>query len=147
MNKFLITITSILALTACTPNAINGQKVNNTPNIQKPQEINKPNQTLTAKDIKHPQGKTATPSEIAECQRQGGKISPQGLRQFDFCVVEFTDKGKVCTDGSDCQAGRCITEKFGNDGVAKSVCPSNNVPFGCYGTVNKGQFGGFLCVD
>ncbi|UZA37063.1 hypothetical protein [Moraxella bovis] len=43
MNKFLITITSILALTACTPNTINGKKVDNTPNIQKPQEINKPN--------------------------------------------------------------------------------------------------------
>ncbi|QPT43721.1 hypothetical protein [Moraxella nonliquefaciens] len=31
--------------------------------------------------------------------------------------------------------------------LVKGVCPSNNVPFGCYGTVNKGQFGGFLCVD
>ncbi|STZ64004.1 Uncharacterised protein [Moraxella lacunata] len=150
MNKFLITITSILALTACTPNAINEQKVDNTPSIQKPQEINKPNQTLTAKDIKHPQGKTATPSEIAECQKQGGTISPQGLLAHDFCVVEFADKGKVCTDGGDCQAGRCIAKvnsSIENSSQAKGVCPSNNVPFGCYGTVNKGQFGGFLCVD
>ncbi|UZA37062.1 hypothetical protein [Moraxella bovis] len=69
----------------------------------------------------------------------------------DFCVVEFADKGKVCTDGSDCQAGRCIAENVADDkdigGSIKGVCPSNNVPFGCYGTVNKGKFGGFLCVD
>lgn len=66
-------------------------------------------------------------------------------------MVEFTDKEKVCTDGSQCQAGRCVTDEQSFDDevgtLVKGVCPSNNVPFGCYGTVNKGQFGGFLCVD
>lgn len=75
----------------------------------------------------------------------------QGLAQHDFCVVQFADKGKVCTDGSDCQAGRCLADGSSFDdevGTAvKGVCPANNIPFGCYGTVNKGKFGGFLCVD
>ncbi|WP_338755708.1 hypothetical protein WDM69_03575 [Moraxella lincolnii] len=66
-------------------------------------------------------------------------------------MVEFTDKEKVCTDGSQCQAGRCVTDGQSFDDevgtLVKGVCPSNNVPFGCYGTVNKGQFSGFLCVD
>lgn len=149
-----------LALTACTPNAINGQKVDNAPSIQKTQEVNKTktpsqqsqNATLTAKDIKHPKGRDATPAEIAECQKQGGQISKQGLGRADFCVVEFADKGKVCTDGSDCQSGRCLSKGRSNDAQFTTkkhtgICASNNVPFGCYGTVNKGEFGAFMCVD
>lgn len=147
MKYVLLTLFALL--TACTQNTMNEQKADNTPSIQKPQEINKPNQTLTAKDIKHPQGKTATPSEIAECQKQGGTISKQGLMAHDFCVVEFADKGKVCSDGDDCQAGRCVAENVANNieiGSAKGVCPSNNIPFGCYAIVNNGNFD-FLCVD
>lgn len=153
MNKFLITITSILTLTACTPNTNNGQKVDDTLNIQEPQEIHTPKQTqntaLTAKDIKHPQSENATPKEIAECQKQGGTISKQGLMAHDFCVAEFADKGKVCSDGDDCQAGRCVAENVADNikiGSAKGVCPSNNIPFGCYAIVNNGNFD-FLCVD
>lgn len=74
MKYALLTLFALL--TACIQNTMNEQKVDNTPSIQKPQEINKPNQTLIAKDIKHPQSKTATPAEIAECEKQGGTISP-----------------------------------------------------------------------
>lgn len=69
----------------------------------------------------------------------------------DFCVVEFADKGKVCSDGSECQAEQCIVENGADNkevsGSIKGICPSNNVPFGCYGTVNNGQLDGFMCVD
>lgn len=150
-----VLLTLFVLLTACTPNTNNGQKVDDTLNIQKPQEIHTPKQTqntaLTAKDIKHPKGETATPEEIAECQKQGGTISKEGLLGRDFCVVEFADKGKACSDGSDCQAERCIVENVSagqemSDSI-KGICPSDNVPFGCYGTVNSGQLSGFMCVD
>lgn len=140
--KFVLMTLGVLLITACVPNNLNNEQ----------KFLNKPiNQTSTAKMVKHPQDKDATPAEIAECQKQGGKISKQGLLRHDFCVVEFADKGKVCTDGSDCQAGRCIADNSSTDSdvgtPVKGICPSNNVPFGCYGTVNQGKFAGFLCVD
>lgn len=151
MKYVLLTLFALL--TACTQNTMNEQKVDNTPSIQEPQEIDIPkstqNTTLIARDIKHPQDENATPDEIAECQKQGGTISKQGLMAHDFCVVEFADKGKVCSDGDDCQAGRCVAENVADNkenGSAKGVCPSNNVPFGCYAIVNNGNFD-FLCVD
>ncbi|WFF37827.1 hypothetical protein LU290_06020 [Moraxella nasibovis] len=140
--KKLFCVITVFTLTACTPNTINKQKVDNTPK----QTVGT---TLTANMVKHPAGKYATPAEIAECQKQGGQISKQGLLGYDFCVVEFADKGKVCTDGSDCQAGRCtasVDDYAKENTKATGVCPSNNVPFGCYGTVNKGEFSGVLCV-
>lgn len=155
ITKISVFTLSILGLIACTPNT--EPRLDNT--LQIPKEIHTsqqtlmqtPSKTLTANMVKHPNNKNATPDEIAECQKQGGTISKQGLRQFDFCVVEFADKGKACTNGSDCQAGRCISNGNAMDKEAGSpiqgVCPSNNVPFGCYGTINKGNFGGFLCVD
>lgn len=145
--KKLTVLSLAVLLSACTQNNVVGDI--------KPINTQSVNRSLTAKDIKHPQGKTATPAEIAKCQQQGGSISKQGLLGYDFCVVEFNDKGKVCTDGSDCQAGRCVADNrsfdrsFDNEMGAniKGICPSNNIPFGCYGTVNEGKFGGLLCVD
>lgn len=152
MLKKFICFSWLGLLSACTQNhlAIDNLSTENQPvkPITQTQFSHKP---LTAKDIKHPQGENATPDEIAECQKQGGTISKQGLMAHDFCVVEFADKGKVCTDGSECQAGRCIAEIVADNteisSSVKGVCPSNNIPFGCYGMVNKGKFGGFLCVD
>lgn len=165
MYKPLWCILSVAILSACTQNnlaknslANNSLLTNSLPSepsdmiTTTPIKTQSVNQPLRAKDIKQPQGKTATPSEIAQCQSQGGSISKQGLLGRDFCVVEFADKDKVCTDGSDCQAGRCIAKQNApfDDEVGKAitgVCPSDNAPFGCYGTINQGKFGGFLCVD
>lgn len=160
MYKPLWCILLVAILSACTQNnlAKNSLAKNSLLTNSLPSDMTTPpiksqsaNQPLSAKYIKHPQGKTATPSEIAQCQSQGGSISKQGLLGRDFCVVEFADKDKVCTDGSDCQAGRCISQNASFDDeigkATKGTCPSNNIPFGCYGTVNDGKFGGFLCVD
>lgn len=161
MYKPLWCILLVAILSACTQNnlaknslAKNSLLTNSLPSdmtTTTPIKTQSVNQPLRAKDIKQPQGKTATPSEIAQCQSQGGSISKQGLLGRDFCVVEFADKDKVCTDGSDCQAGRCISQNTSfDDEIGKAIkgtCPSNNMPFGCYGTVNQGKFGGFLCVD
>lgn len=154
MYKPLWCILLVAILSACTQNnlAKNSLVNNNLPSDMttttpiKTQSVNKP---LTAKDIIQPKNEVATLDEIAKCQQQGGNISKQGLLGRDFCVVEFADKDKVCTDGGDCQAGRCIAKQNApiDNGEATGVCPRNNVPFGCYGTVNQGKFGGFLCVD
>lgn len=79
MLKKILYFSLIGLLSACTQNQLT---MDNKTNNETPKPINQTllaNKPLTAKDIKHPQGKTATPSEIAKCQRQGGKISPQGL--------------------------------------------------------------------
>lgn len=164
MYKPLWCILLVAILSACTQNnlaknslANNSLLTNSLPSEPsdmitttpiKTQSVNKP---LTAKDIIQPKNEVATLDEVAKCQQQGGNISKQGLLGRDFCVVEFADKDKVCTDGSDCQAGRCISQNTPfDDEIGKAIkgtCPSDNIPFGCYGTVNQGKFGGFLCVD
>lgn len=139
-SKKLLCVLAVFTCTACTYNNTTEQTVNHLPK-----------QTLTAHMVKQPQGENATPDEIAECQKLGGSISKQGMFAHDFCVIEFADKGKMCTDGSECQAGSCIAENNSSDDKigtrTKGVCAANNIPFGCYGTVNKGKFAGFLCVD
>lgn len=156
MYKPLWCILLVAIVSACTQNnlAKNSLLTNSLPSdmtTTTPIKTQSVNQPLRAKDIKQPKNEVATLDEIAKCQSQGGNMSKQGLLGRDFCVVEFSDKGKICTDSSDCQSGRCLSNNIAeNDLTAKKVtgiCAKNNVPFGCYGTVNDGKFGGFLCVD
>lgn len=69
MLKKILYFSLIGLLSACTQNHLT---MDNKTNNETPKPINQTllaNKPLTAKDIKHPQGKTATPSEIAKCQR------------------------------------------------------------------------------
>lgn len=154
MYKPLWCVLLVAIISACTQNNLAIPIENSLPSdmtTNKAIKAQLANKSSTAKGIKQPQGDMATSAEIDECQQQGGSMSKQGLLGRDFCVVQFGDKGKTCTDGGDCQAGRCVSENASfdnqNGAITKGVCPSNNVPFGCYGTVNQGKFGGFLCVD
>lgn len=93
-----------------------------------------------------------SPSSLneAECTARGGKMLPQGRMQSVMCVLTYTDAGKRCTDGDDCQ-GNCRIEdvagapRAGADAVGR--CQASSSSFGCYTTVEGGKAEPTLCVD
>lgn len=106
------------------------------------------NEKITPKEVKF-QSKNASPAEIAECQKQGGKVKKVGVLQFDKCIITYPDAGKTCTKGDDCQSGTC--EPKSNNALKPTeaitgVCKADNNPFGCRSFIENGQVL-TLCVD
>lgn len=106
------------------------------------------NEKITPKEVKF-QSKNASPAEIDECQKQGGKVKKVGMLQFDKCIITYPDAGEMCTKGDDCQSGRC--EPKSNNGLKLTkaiigVCKVDNNPFGCRSFIESGQVL-TLCVD
>ncbi|MBE9579586.1 MULTISPECIES: hypothetical protein [Moraxella] len=95
------------------------------------------------------QSKNASPAEITECQKQGGKVQKVGMLQFDKCIITYPDAGKTCTKGDDCQSGACEPKSDNAQNIntpITGVCKANNNPFGCRSFIHDGQ-AQTLCVD
>ena len=88
----------------------------------------------------------ATP---AECATRGGTMKPVGRAQTMQCVVAYSDAGKRCTTGSDCQ-GDCRVEEapFPEAGAAAvGRCQADSQPFGCHAKVENGRATPAICID
>lgn len=89
-------------------------------------------------------------TDAALCASQGGKMLPQGRMQSVRCVLSYSDAGKRCTDGADCQ-GDCRIGEVSNPpdaGVtAVGQCTADSNRFGCYTTVTGGKAEATICVD
>lgn len=88
-------------------------------------------------------------ADAASCATRGGTMQQVGRMQSWQCVVRYTDAGKRCTDGDQCQAD-CLIE--GNSGVAPGaavagVCQATSNRFGCNTAVEDGKAGATLCID
>lgn len=96
------------------------------------------------------QASAAGSTDAALCASQGGKMLPQGRMQTERCVITYSDGGRRCTTGSDCQ-GDCRIEQAANApraGVdAVGQCQLTSSRFGCYTTVENGKAEATLCVD
>lgn len=95
---------------------------------------------------------TETPA-IAEntqavCAARGGNLERVGRAQTLQCVVPFADAGKSCTDGGECQSGRCLgsVDASGQSNVT-GQCQASNMQFGCYTHVRNGRAEAAICVD
>lgn len=89
-----------------------------------------------------------TPDEAA-CAARGGKLQPAGRMHTLQCVVTYSDAGKRCTDGDQCQ-GDCRLEGAAPvpEGTsAVGVCQANSDRFGCKTRVESGKAEATLCVD
>ena len=66
------------------------------------------------------------------------------------CVIAFSDAGKPCRDGADCQ-GNCIaaTEQAqgGSGAPATGICAADDNPCGCKTTIEDGRAQATVCVD
>jgi len=69
------------------------------------------------------------PDTKQECVEKGGKWILYPMGQFYFCAVKTTDKGKACSDDSECQ-GDCIPaeRKDKSPGICSPTLP---MPGGC----------------
>lgn len=85
---------------------------------------------------------------LENCARLGGYIQRVGFAGREACVVEYKDKGKPCTDGSQCE-GDCWGEsrRYAPDEPAIGKCQPTNMPFGCNSRITNGVASPVLCVD
>ena len=86
----------------------------------------------------------------AACLAGGGSIRGQGMFGFPSCITPYSDGGKSCRDGADCE-GLCIAAGDYPDvmqgDVVEGFCQSDNSWEGCYAEVSDGKSEGTICYD
>ncbi|MFH1331936.1 MAG: DUF333 domain-containing protein [archaeon] len=87
--------------------------------------------------------KIAVPVNEEQCTSLGGEWGLFGLADVERCNLPTKDGGKLCTDGSNCEAGICIAESIG---AISGNCPEWKMNFGCFNIVENGKGIG-LCID
>lgn len=90
------------------------------------------------------------PNELVQaCEVKGGTFLQQGRLGCYQCVLSYSDAGKVCQDGADCQ-GQCKNTGEFIDSHANNQtgqCASDSSTFGCYQMIEKGVAQPAICVD
>lgn len=97
-----------------------------------------------------PQPETPVQSlSASECAARGGSMIAVGRMQTVQCVVRYSDAGKACTDGAqcqgDCRAEPTVTAREGQS--VRGVCQADSNRFGCFTTVTNGKAEATLCID
>lgn len=94
-------------------------------------------------------GAPAQTSEAA-CAAQGGTLQRVGRLQSVQCVIAYSDAGKRCTDGDQCQ-GDCRYEGDASAVAAGAsvtgVCQADSNRFGCSTRVEDGKPDATICID
>lgn len=91
----------------------------------------------------------ALTADPAACAKAGGTVRKVCLMGNPLCVVTFKDAGETCSDGSECDSGRCRTKDMGMqpEKATTGVCAPTNDPCGCFQEVEDGKAGYPLCAD
>lgn len=85
--------------------------------------------------------------EAAACAQRGGALRPVCRMQTLQCVVQYSDAGRACRDGDDCQ-GDCRADAGVTPGASiTGQCQASSDPCGCFTTVEGGRAQAGLCVD
>ena len=94
-----------------------------------------------------------TPPAVADnaqatCAAQGGRLERVGRAQTLQCVIPYADAGKSCTDGAQCESGRCLgpVDAAGQT-YTSGQCQADNMRFGCTTTIVNGHAEAAICVD
>lgn len=92
-------------------------------------------------------------AEEKACLADGGNYERAGLAGYFMCIRPYSDGGKICFDGRDCE-GVCISDGTYQETIPgkrpplqSGKCAMNDSPFGCYAEVVNGEIGPALCVD
>ena len=95
-----------------------------------------------------PAAPSTPPHEMTstQCGAAGGTMRPVCMMGTVQCVVPYSDAGRTCRDGDDCQ-GDCRSEEMSATGPVTGRCQANSDPCGCFANVEDGRIDGALCVD
>ena len=86
-------------------------------------------------------------AEVAACDARGGDMRPVCRMQSLQCVIDYSDAGRACRDGDDCQ-GDCRADVGATAGApVTGQCQASSDPCGCFTTVEDGRAEAGLCVD
>ncbi|MDO1559474.1 hypothetical protein Q0812_08540 [Brevundimonas sp. 2R-24] len=80
------------------------------------------------------------------CAARGGSMMAAGMLGRVQCVVPYSDAGRRCTDGAQCQ-GDCRADLEAGPEAREGRCQADSRPFGCYAVMENGRAGPALCVD
>ena len=69
-----------------------------------------------------------------------------GRAQTWRCILDYTDAGKACTDGSQCQ-GDCLATDSEGKTPAVGQCAADSNTFGCRARIADGVAEPMRCVD
>jgi len=89
--------------------------------------------------------------DVEQCLSVGGEIGGVGMFGLPACIRQFSDAGKACRDGSECE-GRCpvdlsvdSTPQSGEEAVGK--CEVDDDWSGCSADVKNGIAQATWCQD
>jgi hypothetical protein len=88
-------------------------------------------------------------ADEASCKTAGGDWRRVCRMGKPACVVTYKDAGEACTDGSQCEGGKCVAEiTTATPGAAAAgQCVINSDPCGCKTLITDGKAAASLCVD
>ncbi len=85
--------------------------------------------------------------EARACAARGGALQPVCRMQSLQCVVQYSDAGRTCDDGDDCE-GDCRAEvSAASDRAVTGQCQATSDRCGCYGLVENVRVLAAHCVD
>ena len=92
--------------------------------------------------------------DVAACEEAGGSVVGVCMFGMPACVLPYSDAGKVCTDGSECE-GMCVVDEtnLGPNNrpevgsAATGVCIADDNPCGCWFEISNGEIQHGLCAD
>ncbi len=148
MMRWLFVLAAMFALGACDPHDWNDPNRPGGPGASSEGIVVDGVPLVDAEGVRNNSVQEKLTASPALCRANGGEIRPVCMRGNDFCVVQFADGGKSCTDGSQCASGRCFGDmqaEFGRDAVG--TCAANNDPCGCFQLIEDGKATPGLCVD
>lgn len=100
-----------------------------------------------AKSIEEMRAQSLAAVDQEACAAAGGEVRQEGMLGMYRCVKPYSDAGKECRSGSDCE-GKCIsTGEAATGEEAAGQCQKDDSPFGCYAEVEGGVVQAALCVD
>ena len=85
--------------------------------------------------------------DAAQCQAAGGEMRPVCMMGTVQCVVRYSDAGRACRDGDDCQGACRAADMAPAPGPVVGRCQATSNPCGCFANVEDGRIDAALCVD
>lgn len=90
------------------------------------------------------------PSDEQSCKAAGATWRRVCMMGNWACVISYTDAGKTCRDGDECQGKQCRHSGKPVADPTKEVtgkCVASSDPCGCFTLVEDGKIEAALCVD